>query len=143
MLKILKLNIPAHKFGRSFKQDFPIAAIDGIAVGAYAHLSGFSVARPLRNNVIGKVSLSTDNGDVVHPSLPIMFTPVKGTINKMLSPINYKIIGNKFTVVVEENNNISDLEGKQVSYDLEIMLKTVKVEDDVKDLNRHRMSKTC
>lgn len=142
-MKILKLNIPAHKFGRSFREDFPIAAIDGYTVGAYAHLRATNFRIPLRNNVIGKVSLSTDNGEVVHPSLPIMFTPVKGTINKMMSPIDYEMIGNKFTVVVEENTNIAELKGKNVAYELEIILKTVKRADDVKDLNRHRTTKAC
>lgn len=142
-MKILKLNIPAHKFGRSFREDFPIAAIDGYAVGAYAHLRATNFRIPLRNNVIGKVALSTDNGEVAHPSLPIMFTPVKGTINKMMCPIDYDMVGNKFTVVVEENTNIAELKGKMVAYELEIILKTVKRADDVKDLNRHRVTKAC
>lgn len=142
-MKILKVNIPSHIYGRSFKQDFVLNGIDGYVIGAYAHLRNVSAHRPDRNNVIGKVAISTDNGEIVHPSLPVMFTPTKGTINKMLSPIDYKLAGNKLTIVVEENTNIEEYKDQRIGYDLEIYLKTAKRAANVTDLNRNRKAKTC
>lgn len=154
-----------HDFGRSFKFDFPIEAIEGYVVGVYAcprniviHDDtegdiGEKVFKPFINATFGKVSLSTDNGDVIHSAVPVMMKPALDNINKMIVPVDYHKVGNKLTVVAEEfiedfmNQHMGGLEipslHVQIKYDLEVYVKLTKRVSDVTDLNRHREGAFC
>lgn len=162
---------PLHDFGRSFKFDFPIEAIEGYVTGVYACPKNVWVGsiegddtnteKTLSryfNSTFGKISVSTDNGDVIHSSVPMSFRPALDNINKLIVPVDYHRVGNKFTVVVEEflenwmwpNAAFIDEEYPdtsypevRISYDLEVYVKLTKLASHVTDINRHRERAFC
>lgn len=153
-LDISNLTSKAHEFGRSYKVDFPIEAIEGYVVGVYACPSNINVKvttpdgelNPKVNELsgsfstFGKVSVSTDNGDVIHSSVPIMVQPALGIINKLMVPVDYHGVGNKLTIVLEEFiERIGDEEAQiSLSYDLAIYVRLSKRASDVTDINQNR-----
>lgn len=166
MIKRFSLSIQTsilHDFGRSFKFDFPIEAIEGYVVGVYAcprniviHTEGDEVEKDMKsylNATFGKVSLSTDNGDVIHSAVPVMMRPALDNINKMIVPVDYHKVGNKLTIVAEEfiedfmAAHAEGLENPslhfQIKYDLDVYVKLSKRVSDVTDLNRHREGAFC
>ncbi len=165
---------PLHDFGRSFKFDFPIEAIEGYVTGFYACPKnvyifgnfygedntnvGEDILSRNFNSTFGKISVSTDNGDVIHSSVPMSFRPALDNINKLIVPVDYHRVGNKFTVVVEEflenwmwpNATFIDEEYPdtsypevRISYDLEVYVKLTKLASHVTDINRHRERAFC
>ncbi len=154
-----------HDFGRSFKFDFPIEAIEGYVVGVYAcprnivmHDNSYGDEsednmKEFINSTFGKVSLSTDNGDVIHSAVPVMMRPALDNINKMIVPVDYHKVGNKLTIVAEEfiedfmEMHLVGLEDPsshyQIKYDLDVYIKLSKRVSDVTDLNRHREGAFC
>jgi len=154
-----------HDFGRSFKFDFPIEAIEGYVIGVYACPRNIvihddtegdeleKVMKPYLNATFGKVSLSTDNGDVIHSAVPVMMRPALDNINKMIVPVDYHKVGNKLTIVAEEfiedflDIHVAGLENPslhfQIKYDLDVYVKLSKRVSDVTDLNRHREGAFC
>lgn len=163
---------PLHDFGRSFKFDFPIEAIEGYVTGVYAcpknvrivgnfdgdvNMGEDELSRVL-NSTFGKISVSTDNGDVIYSSVPMSFRPALDNINKLIVPVDYHRVGNKFTVVVEEflenwmwpNAPFIDEEYPapsypevKIYYDLEVYVKLTKLASHVTDINRHRERAFC
>jgi hypothetical protein len=154
-----------HDFGRSFKFDFPIEAIEGYVVGVYACPRNIVIyegkeaaenenqMKPYRNATIGKISVSTDNGDVIHSAVPVMLKPALDNINKMIVPVDYHQVGNKLTIVAEEfieDFMEAHLYGYEepsvhctIKYDLDVYVKLSKRVSDVTDLNRHREGAFC
>lgn len=153
-----------HDFGRSFKFDFPIEAIEGYVVGVYACPRNIVIGdnsygdeienmKEFINSTFGKVSLSTDNGDVIHSAVPVMMRPALDNINKMIVPVDYHKVGNKLTIVAEEfiedfmDIHVFGLEDPsghyQIKYDLDVYVKLSKRVSDVTDLNRHREGAFC
>lgn len=154
-----------HDFGRSFKFDFPIEAIEGYVVGVYACPRNIVIhddtegdyidkdIKPGLNATFGKVSVSTDNGDVIHSAVPVMMRPALDNINKMIVPVDYHKVGNKLTIVAEEFiedfmvMHVAGLENPslhfQIKYDLDVYVKLSKRVSDVTDINRHREGAFC
>ena len=154
-----------HDFGRSFKFDFPIEAIEGYVIGVYACPRNIVIhddtegdelekdMKPIINATFGKVSVSTDNGDVIHSAVPVMMRPALDNINKMIVPVDYHKVGNKLTIVAEEfiedfmSPHTAGLEIPsihwQIKYDLDVYVKLSKRVSDVTDLNRHRERAFC
>lgn len=95
MLRLYKLKVPAHKLGKSFRFDFPIAGNGNMLVGAFARIRGFE-------SCFAKLSISTD-GRIVVPSIKVMTKPwIRPSANNMLVPVDFERMGNKITFVVEE-----------------------------------------
>lgn len=160
-----------HDFGRSFKFDFPIEAIEGYVVGVYAcpknlYIEGNENGEPFisdetylsrfANSTFGKASVSTDNGNVIHSSVPVMFVPALDNINQLFVPVDYHNVGNKFTIVLEEffENWIdvgvydpeypkTDYPQIKLAYELDVYVKLTKRASDVTDINRHRERAFC
>lgn len=154
-----------HDFGRSFKFDFPIEAIEGYVIGVYACPRNIVIhddtegdelekdIKPIINATFSKVSVSTDNGDVIHSAVPVMMKPALDNINKMIVPVDYHKVGNKLTIVAEEfieDFMAAHAEGLeyphlhfQIKYDLDVYVKLSKRVSDVTDLNRHREGAFC
>lgn len=164
-LSLSKQTSILHDFGRSFKFDFPIEAIEGYVIGVYACPRNIVIhddtegdegeknMKPFFNATFGKVSVSTDNGDVIHSAVPVMMRPALDNINKMIVPVDYHKVGNKLTIVAEEfiedfmNPHLGGLENPslhiQIKYDLDVYVKLSKRVSDVTDLNRHREGAFC
>ena len=115
MLKVFNISVPSHIYGRCFRFDFPISGNDEYVVGAFA------VIRDSLSDCTGKVSLSSDNGEVIHPSLKFKGFQTYSNANKLMEPVDFAKVGNKLTVIVEEDIDASN--GKCNEYQLDVFLK--------------------
>lgn len=128
-MRLLRINIPPHIYGRSFTFDLANSTQNDFCTGAFAVVdrvvyvdSGTSVTD---YHNLGKVAITTD-GNMMHPSLPIQCkTPLQAIANKLMSPIDFVQCGNKITVILDEFEN-TYLNGRMVSYQLSVYIKTTK-----------------
>ena len=112
MLKFFNIPIPEHKGSQCFRHDLPISGNDEYVVGAFA--ISYS------DNARGKLSISTDNGEVIHPSL-VYRSATNLLANKLMQPVDFARIGNKLTIIVEDDSTY-----QKNGFNLGVFLKTRK-----------------
>lgn len=123
MIKVYKIEVPAHEWGRSWQRE--------VAVGKEVEwLTGAEVVvRPrvgsVRSGAVdaGVVSLSVCGGDVVCGSLPALVAGASYgvTLRKRMSPIDFQQAGSRMRVVMEEREECPFADGDG-SYDVTVYL---------------------
>lgn len=131
-MRLFKINIPEHTYGRGYSFDLANSNLNEYAVGAFAILKGIKIHNGAttydyyRNVNIAKASVSTDGERVIHPTLPLQgCIPIKAAANLMMQPVDFVQLGNRLNVVIEEFQE-PNLMGKTVAYTLCVYIKTLK-----------------
>lgn len=126
MLRLYKHRLPKHKFGMSYRFDFPINSEDKSIVGVFAKIDNADGFDKRDYFIIGNVSLSVD-GSVFVPCCQLLSkTPKNSTANKMMMPVDFAVSGNKLTVIIEEfpNKWITEF-NDEFRYDISVYVKTL------------------
>lgn len=131
-MRLFKINIPEHTYGRGYSFDIANSNANEYCVGAFAYVKNITAfynsveTSVVSNHNIGKISLTTDGDRVIHPALPLQAElPIKAVANMMMQPVDFVECGNRINVVIEEFQEPS-LMGKEVSYTLCVYIQTRK-----------------
>lgn len=128
-MKLYEINIPSHLYGRSFQFDFPVSSVDESVTGCMCYAVGVVYNGYGANDAItktfAKVSISTDQQNIIYPSYPLAKLPIKATANQLMQPVDFVKVGNRLCVVLEEFDN-PELFGQKIEYTLKVYLKTYK-----------------
>lgn len=123
-MKLFKIKIPLHKYGRSYRFDFPISCKkeEGV-VGVCAKINTSESCSFFDNEIdstVANVSISTDS-EVIFPSVPVINPVLTSTpLNVIMQPVDYVKLGNKLSIVVEESNDFFG----DAEYELKVYVKT-------------------
>lgn len=125
MLRLFQLKTSTHKFGKSFRFDFPMSGNGNNLVGVFATIDRNEPSCPRRM----KLSVSTD-GRIVAPSVDICGAdkPICATAKTLCRPVDFEMMGNKITFVVEEFATLSamtdDAKIEETSYTIKVYVKS-------------------